>query len=158
MGLRGAHLTPEGYEKIRKELEHLKNVKRRELSKAIGEARLHGDISENAEYDAAKDAQGLNEKKISELQHVLATAQILDNDNISKDEVLIGATVKLKDMKSGEELEYRLVSEEEADYSEGKISVSSPVGSGLLNHKVGDAVEIKVPAGMLKYKVLKISR
>lgn len=153
-----SHLTPEGYEKLRKELEYLKTVKRKALSKAIGEARAHGDISENAEYDAAKDAQGLNEKRVSELEQLLSSARILDDENISKDEVLIGATVKLKDMKSGEELEYRLVAEEEADYSEGKISVTSPVGSGLLNHKVNEIAEIKVPAGVLKYKVLKISR
>lgn len=153
-----SHLTPEGYEKLRKELEYLKTVKRKALSKAIGEARAHGDISENAEYDAAKEAQGLNEKKVSELSHLLASASILDDENMSKDEVLIGATVKLKDMKSGEELEYRLVAEEEADYSQGQISVTSPVGSGLLSHKVGEIAEIKVPAGVLKYKVLKISR
>ncbi|MFA6141855.1 MAG: transcription elongation factor GreA [Candidatus Omnitrophota bacterium] len=153
-----SHLTPEGYEKLRKELEHLKTVKRKALSKAIGEARAHGDISENAEYDAAKDAQGLNEKKVSELENLLASAHILDDENIPKDEVLIGATVKLKDMKSGEELEYKLVAEEEADYSQGKISVTSPVGSGLLNHKVNEIAEINVPAGVLKYKVLKISR
>lgn len=158
MGKGGSHLTREGYEKIRRELEQLKTVKRKQLSKAIGEARAHGDISENAEYEAAKEAQGLNEKKIAELEHILATSQILDNENISKDEVLIGATVKLKDVKSGEELEYTLVSEDEADYSQGKISVSSPVGSGLLNHKAGEIAEIKVPAGMLKYKILKISR
>ena len=151
------HLTPAGYEKLRKELENLKTKKRRELSKAIGAARAHGDISENAEYDAAKDAQGMNEKRISELEAKLATAEILD-ENISSDEVLIGATVKLKDMKSGEELEYTLVAEEEADYSQGKISVSSPVGSGLVNHKVNEIAEIKVPAGTLKYKVLKITR
>ncbi len=158
MGKGGSHLTREGYEKIRKELEHLKTVKRKALSKAIGEARAHGDISENAEYEAAKEAQGLNEKKISELDRILATSQILDDENISKDEVLIGATVKLKDMKSGEELVYMLVSEDEADYSQNKISVTSPVGSGLVNHKVNDIVEIKVPAGTLKYKILKISR
>ena len=151
------HLTHAGYEKLRKELENLKTKKRRELSKAIGAARAHGDISENAEYDAAKDAQGMNEKRISELETKLATAEILD-ENISSDEVLIGATVKLKDMKSGEELEYTLVAEEEADYSQGKISVSSPVGSGLVNHKVNEIAEIKVPAGTLKYKVLKITR
>jgi transcription elongation factor GreA len=152
------YLTREGYEKLRKELEQLKTVKRRQLSKAIGEARAHGDISENAEYDAAKEAQGLNEKKVSELEEKLATAQILDNENMSKDEVLIGATVKLKDVGSGEELEYTLVAEEEADYSQNKISVTSPVGSGLVNHKKGDTVEIKVPAGVLKYKILGISR
>lgn len=154
----GSYLTPEGYEKLRKELEQLKTVKRKALSKAIGEARAHGDISENAEYEAAKEAQGLNEKKISELEATLSGAQILDNENISKDEVLIGATVKLKDAKSGEELEYTLVSEDEADYSENKISVTSLVGSGLLNHKKGDTVEIKVPAGVLKYKILSITR
>jgi transcription elongation factor GreA len=154
----GTHLTPEGYEKLRKELEYLKTVKRRELSKAIGEARAHGDISEKAEYDAAKEAQGMNEKRISELDAKLATAHILDNSEMSSDEVLIGATVKLKDLESGEELEYTLVSEEEADYGANKISVQSPVGTGLLNHKKGDTVEIQVPRGMLKYKVLNISR
>jgi len=154
----GSYLTHEGYEKLRKELEYLKTVKRKELSKAIGEARSQGDISENAEYDAAKESQGLNEKKISELESKLGNAQIIDNDQMSSDEVLIGATVKLKDMKSGQELEYMLVSEEEADYDQNKISVSSPVGSALISHKVDDTVEIKVPAGVLKYKVLKISR
>lgn len=153
-----AYLTMEGYEKLHRELEYLKNVKRKELSKAIGEARAQGDISENAEYDAAKEAQGLNEKRISELETSLATAQILDNENMTSDEILIGATVKLKDSKSGEELEYTLVAEEEADYASGKISVTSPVGGALINHKVGDTVEIKVPAGVLKYKVLSISR
>jgi len=154
----GIYLTPDGYEKLRKELEFLKTEKRRQLSKAIGEARSHGDISENAEYDAAKDAQGMNEKKIAELEGKLATAKILDDSEMSKDEILIGATVKLKDVDSGEEIEYTLVSEEEADYAANKISVTSPVGSGLLNHKVKDVVEIKVPAGVLKYKVVKISR
>ena len=151
------YLTKEGYQKLVEELEHLKTTKRRGLSKAIGEARSHGDISENAEYDAAKDAQGLNEKRISELEQKLSCARILD-DNISADEVLIGARVKLKDLGSGEELEYILVSGEEADYEQNKISVSSPIGSGLLNHKVHEIVEINIPAGTLKYKILKISR
>lgn len=152
------HLTREGYEKLRRELEVLKTVKRKMLSKAIGEARSHGDISENAEYDAAKEAQGLNEKKISELEQKLSNAQLLDEDAMSKDEILIGATVRLKDLKSGEELKYTLVAEEEADYAQGKISVSSPVGAGLINHKENETVEIQVPAGILKYKVLKITR
>lgn len=154
----GTYLTPGGYEKLKKELDHLKTVKRRELSKAIGAARAHGDISENAEYDAAKEAQGLNEKRISELEEKLASAQILDDENMSRDEVLIGATVRLKDLNSGEELEYTLLSEDEADYSENKISVTSPVGAGLLNHKEGDTVEIKVPAGTLRYRVIAITR
>ncbi len=154
----GTHLTPEGYEKLRKELERLKTTKRREISKAIGEARAHGDISENAEYDAAKDAQGLNEKKIAELEAKLATAQILDNAQMSTDEILIGATAKLKDVDSGDELEYKIVAEEEADFDANKISIQSPVGSALVGHKKGDVVEIQVPRGILKYKVLNISR
>ena len=151
------YLTKAGHQKLLEELEYLKTVKRRALSKAIGEARAHGDISENAEYDAAKDAQGMNEKRIAELEGKLSSARILDQ-NISSDEVLIGAKVRLKDLDTGEELEYTLVSEEEADYEQGKITVSSPIGSGLLNHKLNAIVEIKIPAGLLKYKVLKISR
>ena len=151
------YLTQEGYEKLINELEYLKTVKRRQLSRAVGEARSHGDISENAEYDAAKDAQAANEKQIMELEDKLAQVRILDK-NIPSDEVLIGATVKLKDMDTDEELEYTLVSELEADYNQGKISVSSPVGQGLLGHKENDIAEIKIPAGILKYKIIKISR
>jgi len=152
------HLTPEGYEKLRKELERMKTTKRRELSKAIGEARAHGDISENAEYDAAKEAQGLNEKRIAELEAKLAAAQIIDDAQMSRDEVLIGATVKLKDASSGEELEYKIVAEEEADFDTNRISIQSPVGSALVGHKKGETVEIRVPRGVLKYKILKITR
>lgn len=152
------YLTPEGYNKLVEELEHLRTVKRRQLSKAVGEARSHGDISENAEYDAAKDAQGLNEKRISELEFKLSHARILDDEHISKDEVIIGATVTIRDMDSGEELVYMLVSELEANYDEGKISVSSPVGKGLVGRKVNEIAEIRIPAGILKYQILKISR
>jgi len=152
------YLTRSGYEKLIKELEILKKEKRKQLSKAIGEARAHGDISENAEYDAAKEAQGLNEKRIAELEYKLAHARILDDENIPKDEVLIGATVTLKDLDSQEVLEYTLVSETEADYAEGKISMTSPVGAALLNHKEKEIVEIKVPAGILRYEILKITR
>ena len=151
------YLTQEGYEKLVNELEQLKTVKRRSLSRAIGEARSHGDISENAEYDAAKDAQAHNEKQIAELEDKLAGVRILDK-NISKDEVLIGAKVKLMDMDTREELEYTLVSELEADYDQGKISVTSPVGAGLLGHKKNEIAEIKIPAGSLKYKIIEISR
>ncbi len=151
------YLTQEGYEKLASQLEQLKTVKRRQLSKAVGEARSHGDISENAEYDAAKDAQAHNEKQIRELEEKLARVRILDK-NIPKDEVLIGATVKLRDMDTDEELEYTLVSELEADYNQNKISVSSPVGQGLLGHKENEIAEIKIPAGILKYKIIKISR
>ncbi|MFH0855279.1 MAG: transcription elongation factor GreA [Candidatus Omnitrophota bacterium] len=151
------YLTKKGHQKLVEELEYLKTTKRRALSRAIGEARAHGDISENAEYDAAKDAQGLNEKRISELEEKLSGARILD-ENIPSDEVLIGARVRLKDLGTDEELEYTLVSAEEADYEQNKISVSSPIGSGLLNHKINEITEIKVPAGILRYKILKISR
>ncbi|MDD5120254.1 MAG: transcription elongation factor GreA [Candidatus Omnitrophica bacterium] len=151
------YLTQEGYEKLVNELENLKTVKRRQLSKAVGEARAHGDISENAEYDAAKDAQAHNEKQIRELEDKLAGARILDK-NMPTDEVLIGATVKLKDMDTDEELEYTLVSELESDYEQGKISVTSPVGQGLLGHKENEIAQIKIPAGTLKYKIIKISR
>lgn len=152
------YLTQGGYQKLFEELELLKTVKRRQISKAIGEARDHGDIGENAEYDAAKEAQALNEQRIAELEGKLSRVRIIDDINIPKDEVLIGATVKLKDLNSAEELEYALVSELEADYSQGKISVASPVGSSLLGHKENEVVEIKIPAGLLRYKILKISR
>ena len=152
------YLTRKGHQKLIEGLEYLRTVKRRELSKAVGEARAHGDISENAEYDAAKDAQAFNEKRIAELETKLASCRILDDENMSQDEVLIGATVWLKDLGNDEELAYTLVSEIEADYSQNKISISSPVGKGLLNHKVNEIIEIKIPIGFLRYKILKISR
>ena len=151
-------LTKKGYQKLLEELEYLKTTKRRQLAKAVGEARSHGDISENAEYDASKEAQGMNEKRIAELEGKLAGARILEDQGIGSDEVLIGATVRLKDLDRDEEVEYTLVAGVDADYAQNKISVSSPVGEGLLNHKEGDEVEIKVPAGVLRYKILKISR
>ena len=152
------YLTRVGYEKLRKELEYLQTIKRRELSAAIGKARDHGDISENAEYDAAKDEQAFNELRISKLEQNLNPVRIIEDENLATDEILIGATVELKNMDSGDEIEYTLVSEIEADYDQGKISVTSPVGKGLIGLKENEIVEIKVPVGILKYKVLKISR
>ena len=152
------HLTPEGYEKFRKQLEYLKKVRRRELSKEIGKAREQGDISENAEYDAAKEAQGLNEKHIFELEQKLANAQILDDSDIPKDQALVGATITLKDLDTKEDLKYTLVAELEADFAQKKIATTSPVGRALLGHKVGETIQINVPAGTLKYKILKITR
>ena len=152
------YLTREGYEKLIQELKSFKTVKRRESSKALEEARAHGDIKENAEYHAAKEAQALNEKRIAELEYKLSHVRILDSENIPKDKVFIGATVKLKDINTEEELEYTLLSELEADYSQGKISINSPVGQGLLGHKENEIVEIKIPAGILRYKILKITR
>jgi transcription elongation factor GreA len=152
------HLTREAYQKIKEEIDHLKTVKRKQLSKEIGEAREKGDISENAEYDAAKEAQGMNEKKIHELEQKLSRAEILDESRIPKDIVSIGSKVKLQDLDSGEEENYTLVSEMEANYAEGKISVNSPIGKGLLGFKKNDVAEIKIPAGVLKYKIVDISR
>jgi transcription elongation factor GreA len=152
------HLTRQGYDKLLKELEELKTVKRRKLSDEIAKARAHGDISENAEYAAAKEAQGLNEKRIAELEDKLSRAEIIDSLRLASDQALIGATVKVKDLGSGEEESFMLVSESEADYSQGKISVTSPIGKALLGHKVKDVVEIRVPAGILKYKILAITR
>lgn len=156
--MKQVYLTRQGHEKLLKELDYVKTVKRRELSKAIGEARAHGDISENAEYDAAKEALAFNERKIKELEINLSNVCIIDDVDIPADRVLIGAAVKLLDLDSSQELEYIVVSEPEADYSQGKISITSPIGKGLLNHKENEIVEIKVPAGILKYKILKISR
>ena len=158
MSIQKTYLTKEGYEKLRKKLEYLKTVLRGELSKEIGIARKHGDLKENSEYDAAKNAQGLNEAKIFELEGKLSNGQIIDYEDIPTDKVLIGAIVKLKDLDSGEKIQYTLVSELEADFSEGKISVSSPVAQSLLGHKENETVEIKIPAGILRYKILKISR
>jgi len=152
------YLTKAGHRKLLEELEYLRTAKRRQFSKAIGEARAHGDLTENAEYDAAKDAQAHNEAGIAELESKLAQAKILDSASMPSDEVLIGAKVLIKDMVTDEELEYTLVSEMEADYAQGKISISSPVGKGLMNRKPGEVAEIKIPAGVLKYKILKISR
>ena len=152
------YLTKDGYHKLIEELELLKNVKRREIARTLAEARAHGDLSENAEYDAAKEAQARNEQRISELEYKISRAHVLDDLNISADEILIGATVRLQNLDTGDELEYTLVSEVEADFEQRKISVNSPVGKGLVGHKENEVVEIRIPAGLLRYKVLKISR
>ncbi len=152
------YLTRESYQKIKGEIDFLKTSKRKNLATEIGEAREKGDISENAEYDAAKEAQALNEKKISELESQLGRSEILDESRIPKDIISIGSIVKLLDLGANEEEQYTLVSEMEANYAEGKISINSPIGKGLLGFKKDDVVEIKIPAGILKYKVLEISR
>lgn len=156
--MRRVYLTREGYEKLRKELEYLKNVKRKEISKTLEYARSLGDLKENAEYQAAKEAQALNEKKIQELEQKLANVEIIDDMDIARDEVRIGAKVKLMDLDTTDKEEYTLVSPEEADPSQGLISVYSPIGKALLGHKKGDVLEIKVPAGTLRYKILDIAR
>lgn len=152
------YLTKEGFEKLKKELKALKGEKRREIADSLEEARLLGDLSENAEWESAKQAQAINEKRIRELEEKLMTAHILDQQTISTDAVYIGAKLKIMDMDSKEEISYTLVAEDEADYATGKISVNSPVGKSLLGAKKGDIVNIKIPAGILKYKILDISR
>ena len=152
------YMSREGYEKLRKQLKYLKEVKRKEIAQALEHARSLGDLSENADYDAAKEAQAFNEKSIAELEGKLIRARIIEEEKIAGDEVRIGAKVKLKDLESGEELEYTLVSETEADFTYGKISITSPVGQGLLGHKENDIVQIKIPAGTMRYRILKISR
>jgi len=150
------YLSKEAYEKIKVDLEELKTVKRPELSKKIAEARDFGDLKENAEYHAAKEALGLLETKISKLEETLNRARILKRDDITGDHVSIYTTVKLLDMTKNEEKEYTLVSNEESSFKENKISTISPVGKALLGKKVGDKVDINVPAGVLKFKILDI--
>ena len=158
MGLDDVYLTPQGYEKLKEELEYLEKTKRREISRALEHARSLGDISENAEYDSAKNEQAHCEKKIAGLKDKLSRARIIDSKNIPNDQVFFGARVLLSDLDTQEECEYMLVSKEEADYEAGKISLDSPVGKAILQKRVDDVVEINVPAGIVKYKILKISR
>ncbi|MGH7198431.1 MAG: transcription elongation factor GreA [Candidatus Omnitrophota bacterium] len=151
-------MTREGFEKLKKELEYLKGAKRKQIADDIARARAFGDLRENAEYDAAKNSQALNEKRIAEHEERLAHVKLLDDTKIAGDQVFIGATVLLKDLKSGEEFSYSIVPHDEANFDEGKISITSPIAKGLLGLKAGDTAEIRIPAGTLKYKVLKISR
>lgn len=152
-----SYLTKEGYEKMLVQLDLLKK-QRRVLSEAIGVARGHGDLSENADYDAAKEAQGLNEKRIYELEQMLSTSKIVDYANVPTDRVLVGATVKLKDLDTKDEVEYTLTTPDEMNFAEGKISIASPLAQGLIDHKIGEEVSINVPAGLIKFKILDIYR
>ena len=152
------YFTKEGYEKLKAELQDLKGRGRSEIAKAIQKAREMGDLSENAEYDAAKDAQGLLEMKISQLENTIASARILDNSDIELDKAYILSTVKLKNLKNGMTVSYMLVSEEEASLKEGKISIKSPVGKAVLGREIGDIIEIQVPAGKVEFELLDISR
>jgi transcription elongation factor GreA len=152
------YMTREGYEKLQAQVNNLKSVRRKEISIQLHEARAHGDLGENAEYEAAKEVQAFNEIKIAELETKLASARVMNEVNMPLGKALLGTTVRIRDCKTGEEILYKLVSELEADFAEDKISVSSPVGKGLLGHKEAEIVDIKVPAGMLKYEILKIER
>lgn len=152
------YLTRERLLEIEQELNNLKTNGRKEIANKIAEARSHGDLSENAEYDAAKEEQGLLELKISKLEGLLARAQIIDTSNLPTDEVRILSKVKVKNRKSGKVQSYFLVSPEEADYDNGKLSVSSPIGKQLLGKKLGQILKINVPAGIIEFEILEISR
>lgn len=154
----GAKLTQEGYEKLKKELVYLQTTKRKEVIEAIAKARAHGDLKENAEYDAAKNEQAFLEKRVAELDDILADATVIDEANIDSSKAYLGATLTLHDMGKDREMQYMLVSKEEASFKEGKISIESPVGKHLLGKSVGDEVEITIPAGTLRYKLLQIER
>ncbi len=153
-----SYYTAEGLKKLKDELNYLKDVERPKASQAIAEARDKGDLSENAEYDAAKEAQGLLEMKISKLEEVIANARIIDESQLDTSKVLVLSTVKIKNLANGMEMKYTLVAESEADLKSGKISVSSPIGKGLLGKEVGDIAEIEVPNGKLKFEILEITR
>jgi len=152
------HLSREGLEKLQKELKYLQTTKRQEIIQAIAVAREKGDLRENAEYDAAREEQGHLEKRIAELSDSLNHVVVLDDQDIDNSKVSIGAKVTLKDLVNNKEVNYQLVSKEEADLAAKKISIVSPIGKALILKKVGDKVEVIIPAGTLKYKVLKIER
>lgn len=151
------YLTKSGYDKLKMELEELKTTGRAEAARAIAEARAQGDLSENAEYDAAKEAQGMLEMRISELETLLANARILDETNVDTSQVAIFSNVRIKNLKTGKELTYKLVSETEADIKQMKISISSPIGAGLLGKKRGEIARVSTPGGILEFEVLDIS-
>ncbi|MCA0131514.1 transcription elongation factor GreA [Winogradskyella alexanderae] len=153
-----SYYTLEGLKKLREELNHLKDVERPKASQAIAEARDKGDLSENAEYDAAKEAQGMLEMKISKMEETLANARVIDESQLDTSKVLALSTVKIKNQLNGMEMTYTLVAESEADLASGKISVNSPIGKGLLGKSVGDIAEIQVPSGIMKFDILEISR
>ena len=153
-----SYYIEEGYNKLKKELETLKTVDRAHVIKQIAEARDKGDLSENAEYDAAKEAQGMLEMRIAKLEETLSAARIVDASQLDASKVLILSTVKIKNKQNGKEMTYTLVAQNEADIAKGKISVDSPIGKGLLGKSVGDVAEIKVPNGTMFFDVLEITR
>ena len=153
-----SYYTPEGLQRLKEELHELKTKGRSDVARQLAEARDKGDLSENAEYDAAKDAQGHLELKISKLEEVMGNARLIDESNLDMSKALILSKVKLKNLNNKMEMVYTLVAEEEADLAAGRISVKSPIGKGLLGKSVGDVAEITVPAGKLRFEILDISR
>ena len=152
------YFTPEGLQKLKDELDDLILRERPRIVQAIQEARDKGDLSENAEYDAAKEAQGLLEAKIAELQDLIFNARILDESKMDNSKVLLYSTVKIKSVKSGMVMTYAIVPEKEANFKEGKLSINSPIGQGLLGKQVGDVAEIQVPAGKVNFEIIEITR
>ena len=153
-----SYYTADGLKKLRDELNQLKDVERPKASQAIADARDKGDLSENAEYDAAKEAQGLLEMRISKLEETLANARLIDESQLDTSKVLVHSTVKIKNKGNGMEMTYKLVAQSEADLKSGKISVDSPIGKGLLGKEQGDVAEIQVPNGTMKFEIIEISR
>jgi transcription elongation factor GreA len=151
-------LTKESFEKIKSEIQYLKTEGRAEAGAALAEAREKGDLSENAEYDAAKEEQAKLEKRIAMLEHALTNVKMLDESEIDTSKVGILTTIKVKNLKANKEFNYKIVSEIEADFKEGKLSVSSPIGKGLLGHKKGEKVTITTPAGPIDYEILDITK
>lgn len=152
------YFTPEGLKRLHDELNQLRSVERPSISKQIAEARDKGDLSENAEYDAAKDAQGLLELKISKLEEIVANARLIDESKLDASRALVLSKVKIKNKTNGSVMTYLLVAENEADLKAGKISVTSPIGKGLLGKKVGEVAEIEVPSGKIQFEIMEISR
>ena len=153
-----SYYTAEGLKKLREELNHLKDVERPLASQAIGEARDKGDLSENAEYDAAKEAQGMLEMKIAKMEETFANARVIDESQLDVSKVLVLSKVRIKNLANNMEMNYTLVAESEADLKSGKISVSSPIGRGLLGKEVGDIAEVSVPNGKIQFEILSITR
>jgi len=151
------YMTEEGLRKLKEELIELESVQRPEISRQIAEARDKGDLSENAEYDAAKEAQGMLEAKISQLKNLIANARLIDESAIGTDEVQIMNKVTIKNLKTNKLMTYMLVSESEADLKNGKIAVNTPIAQGLMGKKVGDVAEIKVPSGTMTFEIVEIS-
>ncbi|MCD6065784.1 MAG: transcription elongation factor GreA [Bacteroidetes bacterium] len=152
-----SYYTEEGLQKLKNELHQLEKVERPSIIKAIAEARDKGDLSENAEYDAAREAQGLLELKIGKLKDILANARLVDESQLDLSKVSILTKVKVKNLKNGATMQYTLVAENEANLKESKISIDSPIGKGLLGKKIGDKVEISVPAGVIPFEIMEIS-
>lgn len=151
------YMTKEGYDRKMEEIAYLETVKRPEISRAIAEARDKGDLSENAEYDAAKEAQGMLEMKISQLKDLVANARIIDDSKLNTDEIQILNRVKIKNVANGMTMEYTIVADSEANLKEKKIASSTPIAQGLLGHKLGEVVEIRVPSGLMKFEIVEIS-